>query len=83
MKKVAGWVVFLVLVAGCVWFPLAHTVVRTDRQLFLIRKPEYTFKQVYVDVRGWTGVDFLNNKELTKALVARGFKDLKQKLKSE
>lgn len=76
MKKLITWIIVLAVVAGAVWLPGKHSLVRAPKRLILLKKTEFSLKEVYVDIREWNLAEYANHPALTKALVIQGYKDL-------
>lgn len=78
-----GVIVLLALIAIAGWFAGAHTVIRTDKEIFWTQKDYFGFDKVYADTRTWNVVDYMENPDVTGALVSRGYKDLKMNMSGD
>lgn len=76
MRKLIAWIIVLAIVAAAVWLPGDHTLVRAPNRMILLKKTEFSLREVYVDVREWNLAEYMKHPALTQALVDQGFKDL-------
>lgn len=76
MRKLIAWIIVLAIVAAAVWLPGDHTLVRAPNRMILLKKTEFSLKDIYVDVRAWTLTEYAQHPALTDALVNQGFKDI-------
>ena len=83
MKK--GFVIIFILhiigftLAG-VWYVGNHTIVKTDKEYASIKKESFGFERNYVDVREWTVLDYIENPEIARALIDKGYSDIQASL---
>lgn len=82
--KGCGKTLFFFMLIGAavaVWFFGTTTFVKTDKETFRMKKPSFGLSQTYVDTRDWGLIDYLDNPHIAKELIARGYSDIKEKLK--
>lgn len=63
---IAGW-----LTLG--YFAWSRHVVRTPDGFKVVPKESGSFDRVYVDMRGWGAVDYVQNREVLRALAKQGW----------
>lgn len=57
---------------GLVFAAFQYHVVRTDDRFLVVSKQQTTWREAYVDIRGWTARDWNAHRELGRDLVAAG-----------
>jgi hypothetical protein len=69
MKRVAGFLIGAVLGGCLVFFGQRYHVLRTEDGLTTVPKMSATFRQTYVDVRGFSVSDWMENRSLMAAVL--------------
>ncbi|RJP31382.1 MAG: hypothetical protein C4527_07995 [Candidatus Omnitrophota bacterium] len=77
--KIKKWiisVVFLAIIAYAAWFTGNYVIVRTDEEFLTLPKEKFEFSTIYVDVREWGLLEYIDHPNILKGLVRRGYTDL-------
>lgn len=76
MSRISALIVGVVLGAGGLYGALNYHIVRTAAGLEAVPKESATLAETYVDVRQFGAGDWLEHRELAKAIVDAGKQDL-------
>jgi hypothetical protein len=57
--------------SGAGWFAGTHTVVKTAKETFTVKKSSFGFQKIYVDTTQWNAMDYAANPDITAALASR------------
>ncbi len=83
MKRVALFVLGVLVGGGLVFFTQRYHVVRTKAGLTTVPKISATFSDAYVDVRSFTAADWAGHKGLVAALFRSGRNDVLEEAASD
>lgn len=80
MKRVGAMAAGLLVAAGLALLGASffYRVVRTPWGTVLLEKPRPSFGASYIDTRGWSARDFMQHWELSKQIMERGLKQVKE-----
>lgn len=77
MGKIKQFVFGAIAGAGVIFVALQYHVIHTLEGFRVVpRTPQHSVGLAYVDMRNWSGPDFADRPEVTRALVAAGMSDL-------
>ena len=82
IKKWIIGVILLAIISLAAWFAGNYVIVRTDEEILTLPKEKFEFSTIYVDVREWGLLEYINHPDILKGLVRRGYTDLQHYLDS-
>ena len=68
-------------IAGCLaltGFAWTHHVVRATDGFKVVSKETYSLEKIYVDMRAWGAVDYIQNRDVVQALARAGYQQSRE-----
>ena len=75
MKKTLTILILLAFAGFAAYWSAGHHLLRTEEGYAVLEKRLLSFKDTFVDIRGWTADNFKAHPELKQALKKQGYSD--------